>query len=70
MKNHDLSEFALDEADRMRRLASEYKQLGLTNLSRHLRLNADRAMRWAGRYANAAPQQDTSDDGRCAERVA
>lgn len=42
-------EFALDEAGRMRVLASTYSQLGLRELARFLKKNADDAMKWAAR---------------------
>ena len=42
-------EYALKESDRMRILASQYRQMGFKELSRWLRKNADDAMKWAGR---------------------
>ena len=42
-------EFALKEADRMRILASQYRQMGFKELARWLRKNADDAMKWVGR---------------------
>ena len=42
-------EAALDEANRMRVMASQMKQLGFTELARFLKKNADDAMKWASR---------------------
>jgi hypothetical protein len=49
MTDDEEREFALREADRMRVLASQYRQLGFPVLSAWLRQNADAALRWAGR---------------------
>ena len=42
-------ELALDEASRMRVLASEMRQMGFIETARFLQKNADAAMKWAGR---------------------
>lgn len=47
--DHEEREFALREADRMKILASQYRQLGFKELARHLDTNADRAREWAVR---------------------
>ena len=43
------SELALDEASKMRILASQMKQLGLLEVARFLKRNADAAMKWAAK---------------------
>lgn len=40
-------EYALRESNRMRILASQYRQMGFRELSRWMRKNADAALRWA-----------------------
>lgn len=49
MTDEQEREFALDEANRYRIMASEYAQMGLKELARWLRRNADQAMKWAAR---------------------
>lgn len=49
MSDDKQRETALDEADRMRVLASEARQLGFRELARFLIRNADAAMKWAAR---------------------
>ena len=47
MPNEQDQDRALRESDRMRILASEYKQMGFKELAKWLRKNADAAMKWS-----------------------
>ena len=49
MPEKEKIEWALDEADRMRVAASQYRQLGFIELARFLRKNADDARRRAAK---------------------
>lgn len=49
MSDSEQREAALREADRMRILASQYKQLGFKELARFLNKNAEAALKWAAR---------------------
>lgn len=49
MSDEKQREFALNEAGRMRVLASELRQMGFIETARFLMKNADAAMKWAGR---------------------
>lgn len=48
MTDAEQRERALDEASRMRMLASRYRQMGVKALARFLKENADAAMKWSG----------------------
>lgn len=48
------AEAALDEADRMRIIASEMKQLGFKRVANWLNKNADKAMMWAAKRTRDA----------------
>ena len=49
MNDASAREFALKESDKMRILASEYRQLGLKELARFLEKNANNALLWSQR---------------------
>ena len=51
MTDEEAREFALRESDRMKILASEYRQMEFKELARWMQKNAEGALRWAARPA-------------------